>query len=77
MAVTANQLASCIAYLKGVPVTGDTAQAECFMLAKIAGSTDSTILGRANAAAAQVAAQVDLYSVTHPELVLIASWASL
>ena len=77
MAITANQRASCIAYLKGVPVTGDTDQAECFMLAKISGSTDATILGRANHAAAQVAAQVALLSSTHPELVLTAAWASL
>ena len=47
------------------------------MLAKISGSTDATILGRANHAAAQVAAQVDLLSSTHPELVLTAAWASL
>ena len=77
MAITANQLASCIEYLKGVPITGDTDQAECFMLAKIAGSTDSAILSRANHAAAQVAAQVDLYAATKPHLVLTAAWASL
>ena len=77
MAVTANQLASCIAYLKGVPITGDPDQAECFMLAKIAGSTDAAILSRANHAASQVSAQVDLYSATKPHLVLTAYWASL
>jgi len=77
MAITANQLDSCIAYLKGVPITGDTNQQECFMLAKIAGSTDAAILARANDAAASIAAQVDRYISTKPHLVLTAFWASL
>jgi len=77
MAITANQLASCIAYLKGVPITGNHNQQECFMLAKIAGSTDAFILDRANDAAASIASKVDLYTATKPHLVLTASWALL
>ena len=76
MAITSNQFASVEAYLAGCPVTGDPVQAECFMLAKIAGSTNATIALRAQGAANQAAQQQGMGNQSTP-LILTAYWASL
>ena len=77
MAISTQQFAACESYLTSCPITGDTVQAECFMLAKIAGSTNATILARASAAAAQVASLATKASNSDTHLILTAYWASL
>ena len=47
------------------------------MLAKVAGSTNATILARASSAAAQVAALATKASNSDTHLILTAYWASL
>lgn len=77
MAISSQQFAAVEAYLSDCPITGDTKQAECFMLAKVAGSTNATILERASSAAAQVAALATKASNSDTHLILTAYWASL